>query len=81
MRDEDLLLVDGLDDVALRLEGDVVILSEVLADDAHGCHLVHDAAHVDVLARDGLDDLVVVALEVLDVLVCDAVLDEVVVML
>lgn len=67
--------------MALRFECDVIISSKVFADDTYGGYFIHDSSDVDVLARDGFDDLVVVALEVLDVFVRDAVLDEVVLVL
>ena len=75
MGDQNLFLVDGFDDVALRLEGDVIIPSEVLADSANRGHLAHDVPDIDMLAGYGLDDLVVVILEIPYVLVGNAVLD------
>lgn len=36
MRDQNLLLVDRFNDMALRFQGDIIILAEILADSTDG---------------------------------------------
>ena len=81
MGDQYLLLIDRFDDVAFRFECDVIVLSEIFFYYADGGYFGHDCSDVDVLAGDGLDYLMVVVLEVLYILVGDAIFDEIVVML
>jgi len=79
--DQHLLLIDGFDDLAFRFERDVIVFSDIFSYYADVGNFAHDCSDVDVLAGDGLDYLVVVALEVLYILVGNAIFDEIVVML
>jgi uncharacterized protein YkuJ len=76
-----LLLIDWLDYVALRFEGDVVVVAKIFFNDADRGYLAHYVSNVDVLPWDGFDDIVIVALKILDVLVWNAILDEIIMML
>lgn len=75
MGDQHLLLVYRFNDMALRLQGDKIIPSEVFSDSANRRHLAHDGADIDLFSGYGFDDLMVVILEIPDVLIGYAVLN------